>query len=139
MQVTSAPSAIYSYPSLHTFYMSDIQDHSLQLGISENESLTLQLLVVVAGFIALLFQTSSVIYKDLWVSTVIVYAATAYGFWYLIKAVRGAPNALKPNEEPITLEDFAFYLIVGIPVSLVVVILYRKLLYRIDIRLLDVY
>lgn len=107
----------------------------LHLGISENESLAVQVLITVIGFIALILTTyTSFKYERLLLSTFIVYGIIAYSSWYLIKAVRGAPNALKPKGDPITLADFLLYLIVAIPVALVANIVWNKV--RIEMRLL---
>lgn len=102
---------------------------------SENETLALQILVVIVGFTALLLPTLSAIYNEIKLSTLIAYAAAAFCFWNLFKAVHGAPNAFKPRGEPIRLADFALYLITGFTVLMIAISLYQEILFLLDIKI----
>lgn len=116
--------------------MSEIQNTTeLNPAPSENETLALQILVVIVGFTALLLPTLSAIHNEIKLSTLIAYAAAAFCFWNLFKAIHGAPNAFKPKGEPIRLVDFALYLIVGFTVLMIATSLYQEILSFVDIKI----
>lgn len=112
-----------------------MSDTELQLGVSENESLAVQLSITIIGFFALIL-ASSPIFNDegLLISTLIVYGITAFTYWYLMRVARGAPSVLNSKGDPMTMMDVVLYVILGLPIVLVAILGYRGL--DLDMRLL---
>lgn len=99
------------------------------MGISENESLIVQVLTI-AVWIFALFVAFSIF--DSFLPRLFFYIAITLCFWYFFKAVRGAPNVFKSKDDPITLADFFLSLIIG---TITVLVIFNGLLiFNIDIR-----
>lgn len=111
--------------------------NSLELrpGISENESLALQILTIVFGFVTQFYITSLAIDSGVKLSTVIVYATLTYYFWNLYKGILGRPNVFKRRGEPIKLVNFAVYLFVGFTGLMVAISLYHSVFFALDINI----